>query len=128
MKKPHQQTIVVDFDKTVAEDRYPGIGRPMPGAKRALKRLKDAGYEIVIFSCRLTTDPGKPADEPVQQKAKIEAWLREQGMPFDRVEDGKDGKPHASHYIDDKALHYGGGEGDWDAICNYIIGKQEATA
>jgi len=119
--KEGNQTIVVDFDKTIAEDLYPSIGRPMPGAKRALQRLRDAGYKVVIYSCRLTEDPGKPSGEPQRQKALMEEWLGKNGIPFDSVDDGREGKPHAAHFVDDKALHYGGQEGDWDAICNYIL-------
>ena len=115
------KTIVVDFDKTIAEDRYPSIGRPMPGAKRALERLKAAGYRIVVFSCRLTDDPGKPPGEAARQKKLMEGWLEANGIPFDSVDDGHGGKPHAAHIVDDKALHYGGREGDWDAICDYIL-------
>ena len=123
------KVVVVDFDKTIAEDRYPSIGRLMPGVKRALDRLKKAGFKVVIFSCRLTLDPGRPPKEVERQRKAMEEYLRKNDVPFDEIDDGSKGKTHARFYIDDKAIRYNGQEGDWDAICNYILSgaKQHAT-
>lgn len=120
-QRESDRVVLVDFDKTIAEDRYPSIGRLMPGAKRALERIRDAGFEIVIFSCRLTPDPGKPPAEVGRQREAMEKYLRENGVPFDSIDDGRSGKPHSAFIVDDKALRYNGQVGDWDAICNYIL-------
>ena len=112
VKRKHK-TIVVDFDGTIAVDLYPDIGNPKPGAKKALEAFSAAGYEIVIFSCRLTNGGG-------DQKTRMEKWLKDHEMPFDRIDDGTKGKPHALWYIDDKAIWYGG-KNDWEAISKHIL-------
>jgi hypothetical protein len=121
-KRKHDKTLVIDFDGTIAEDKYPYIGKALPGAKEAIRKLKDAGYEIVIFSCRTTKNDGKPEAEVAEQKERMADWMRENDIPFDRIEDGRDGKPHCLYFVDNKALHYGGND-DWESICQYILSK-----
>ena len=45
-------TIVIDFDKTIANGRYPHIDRLKRGAKACINELYDAGHTIIINSCR----------------------------------------------------------------------------
>lgn len=120
--KQSDKVLIVDFDDTIARDEYPDIGSAMPGVKEALAKLKDAGFEIVIYTCRMTRNDGKPAGEAERQRKKIESWLDEQGIPFSRIEEGRDGKPHGRFYIDNKALHYGGDD-DWESIAAHILSK-----
>lgn len=121
-RKDSDKVLIIDFDGTIATDKYPDIGRPLPGVKEAMQRLKDAGFEIVIYTCRLTKNDGRPDAEIAEQKKKIAGWLEENGVKYDRIEDGRDGKPHAKFYVDNKALHYGGDD-DWDSISKYIISR-----
>lgn len=117
-KKP--DCLVVDFDGTIARDAYPDIGDPLPGVKDALGKLKDAGYEIIIFTARLTKNDGRPKDEPERQREKITAWLADHEIPYTRIDDGYNGKPHCDFIIDNKALHFGGKD-DWESISKYIL-------
>lgn len=115
----HDNVIVVDFDGTLSEDRkFPGMGEPMPGAAKAINKLKDAGYEIVIFTCRMNLVHGaRQAEE--QRKAIIE-WLDRHDIPYDSIYDGKDGKPFAKWFIDNKNLEYRGGN-DWERLTSRIL-------
>lgn len=44
--------IVVDFDGTVVEHKFPGVGEPVPGAIDTLKRFQDKGYLIILNTMR----------------------------------------------------------------------------
>lgn len=118
----HPKVLVVDFDGTIARDKYPDIGEPLPGVKDALGSLMDAGYEIAIFSCRMRKNDGRPGSVPEQQREAMEEWLETNEIPYTCIEDGYEGKPHADYYIDNKGLHFGGKE-DWESISKYILSK-----
>jgi len=121
--KKKRKTIVVDFDGTIAEDvPPPAIGRPMPGVKRALQRLVDAGYEVVVFTCRMTCDKGRTRADAEEQKQSITEWLDENEIPYTKIDDGFDGKPKALFYIDNKNLEYHGGN-DWEHLSSYILSQ-----
>ena len=120
--KKKRKTVVVDFDGTIAEDQFPSIGKPMPGVKKALQRLVDAGYEIVVFTCRTTCDKGHTRAEAEEQKQNITEWLDENDIPYTKIEDGFDGKPRALFYIDNKNLEYHGGS-DWEHLSSYILSQ-----
>lgn len=121
-KGDNKQAIVVDFDGTIAGDKYPDIGKPLPGVKVALQKLLDAGYEVVIYSARTRKNDGRPNHVAGDQIEKIKKWLKENDIPHTRLDDGYNGKPHAEHYIDNKALHYGGDD-DWESISSFILSK-----
>jgi len=44
--------IGIDFDGTIVEDNFPEIGPAIPGAIETIKEWYDAGYWIIIHSCR----------------------------------------------------------------------------
>jgi 2-hydroxy-3-keto-5-methylthiopentenyl-1-phosphate phosphatase len=112
------KTVVVDFDGTICEDnKFPGFGKPMPGVKEALDRLKEAGLDIVILSCRFDPNSPKMMEE---QKRKMAEWLDEHEIPYTRIDEGTEGKVQGLCYVDNKALHYEGGN-DWERICKEIL-------
>ena len=113
-------TVVVDFDGTIAADAFPSIGDPEPGVREALGSLRDAGFEIVVYSCRLNRGDGRPLGEVEKHHAMMVDWLRENAIPYDKIDMGYDGKPRADFYVDNKAMHYGGGD-DWERIAGNIL-------
>lgn len=55
-------TIYLDFDGTVVEHDYPIIGRPNYGCIEVIKKLQDAGHDIIINTYRAdlaTSEKGK---------------------------------------------------------------------
>jgi len=44
--------IGVDFDGTVVDHAYPDIGEPAPDALRVLKKLQEAGHNLILFTMR----------------------------------------------------------------------------
>ena len=50
------KTIAVDFDGTIVEDRYPDIGPLIPEARNVLRKYKDAGGKVILWTCRTGAD------------------------------------------------------------------------
>lgn len=45
-------TIAVDFDGTIVENKYPDIGELFPDAKRIINKYKSLGGHVIINTCR----------------------------------------------------------------------------
>lgn len=97
--------IAIDFDGTIVEDAFPGIGELKPGAAEVLKRLKAEGYYLILWTCR----SGKRLAEAAQ-------FLGEHGIRFDKYNEscpanielysGEDTrKVYADLYIDDRGIY-----------------------
>lgn len=95
--------IAVDFDGTLASDKFPDIGEPNIKLINAIKRLYKKGHEIILWTSR----EGRALQNALD-------WCREQGLEFHKVNDNLDRikeqynmnvrKVFADVYIDDKAL------------------------
>lgn len=120
-----QPTIGVDFDGTLCDFAYPGIGAPKPGAKEALARFRKLGYRVVIWTCRTCSyhfdifggDPAQPTMERTHV-IEMKAWLDHHGFEYDEIDDGSRGKLHADFYVDDKAIRF---ENNWNWIASHIV-------
>jgi hypothetical protein len=115
---PVTKIIAVDFDDTIAENRYPDVGMIEPGAIAALNRLKNAGYSIMIYSSR--TGSGHPHHE--EAVAKMKKFLDDNKVPYDTIHDGTGGKPLADYYIDDKGVPY---QGSWETVVDAILPRKK---
>jgi len=96
-----EDTISVDFDGVLHDitggwTGYAPEGQPVPGARDFVAQLVADGYEVVISSCRAYTLIGREG---------MRRWLEQHGFP--RVEVTCE-KPHAKHYIDDRAIRFDG--------------------
>ena len=102
--KHRKEIIAVDLDGTLAE--YTGwksiahIGDPYPGAKEFMAELKSKGYELVIYTARVSLFWNKELDIVVSY---IRKWLATHDIPYDSIYAGN-GKVFADYYIDDKAV------------------------
>lgn len=105
--------ICVDFDRTIAQPaKHPAIGEPIEGAKESLAKLKDLGYNVIIYSCRGDTEEGLKA---------MEEWLDKHDMPYDSIFSGE--KPFFKYLIDDRAIHFD----SWDKVIQKVE-KSEKNA
>lgn len=114
--------IAIDFDGTIHDGQWPGIGRPLPGAREEINALRAEGHYIIIWTCR----EGRRQTEMVN-------WLLEQDIHFDRVNDHQPGqvaaygtdarKVYAHCYVDDKNV---GGMLLWKDIALWVR-RQEAA-
>ena len=93
--------IACDFDGTLCKHEFPNIGSPNIEVINFIKRLKNQGHKIILWTCR----DGKYLDEAVN-------WCKNFGLEFDTVNDNiqevKDNfvqlsnKVYADIYIDDR--------------------------
>lgn len=108
--------IAIDFDETLHTGTWPQIGQPKAFAPDTLRRLKEDGHYLIIWTCR----EGKEQTDAVN-------WLLEHNIPFDRINDNhpentrKYGtnarKVNADLYLDDRQL---GGLPDWSIILDMV--------
>nr|DAM44022.1 MAG TPA: nucleotidase 5'-nucleotidase [Caudoviricetes sp.] len=110
--------IAIDFDGTICQNEYPEIGEPMPLAIWSIKKLKERGHDLILWTCR----QGELLDDAVR-------WCEEHGIHFDLVNEhepnnlkafgGVSGnKVFADIYIDDHNL---GGFPGWERAMEIII-------
>ena len=64
----------IDFDGTLCENDFPNIGEPKQTIINYIKRLKECGHYIGLWTCR----EGKILDEAVE-------WCKEHGIVFDTI-------------------------------------------
>lgn len=95
----------VDFDGTLCESEFPGIGAPnMYLIKHLIKRRKQ-GNKIILWTCR--------CGEQLQQAVE---WCKNHGLEFDAINENlpeivewfggaESRKIHADVFIDDKAVN-----------------------
>lgn len=120
-------TIAIDFDGTLCEFQYPGIGPPKRYAREALEVFRNLGYRILIYSCRTSHryyeifggDPSQPTMERERVKEMV-SWLNEHKIPFDEIDDGSKGKPMADYYIDDKGIRF---ENNWPEVMAFVFDR-----
>lgn len=104
--------ILIDFDQVIHKYSVGWIegiiyDEEISGVKEVINEFKKDGYEIIIFTCRLSeTAHGK---EGVQtQRKMIEEWLKEHNIQVDGITAEK---LPAEIYIDDRGYRF---EGKWD--------------
>lgn len=101
--------------------KWPGIGLPAPHSVDVMRRLKEDGHYLIIWTCR----EGKEQTEMVN-------WMLEHGIPFDRINDhhpdsirqygSSSRKVYAHLYVDDKQV---GGLPMWKDIYEYAKKQEE---
>jgi len=104
--------IAVDFDGTIVDDAYPGIGKPKMFAFQTLKEMQKDGHRLILWTYR----HGKRLDEAVEfcKKNSIEFYAVNRSFPEEPAHDEKvSRKIHADLFIDDR--NFGGFPG-WGEI------------
>lgn len=94
----------VDFDGTLCESVYPGIGKPNIVLINHLIKRRKQGNKVILWTCRCE-----------QRLEEAVSWCKEHGLEFDAVNEnlpemiewyGNDcRKVFADVYIDDKAVN-----------------------
>lgn len=100
-------SVAVDFDGTLVEDKFPEIGEPKRDVIRLIKRLKNCGVRLILWTCRKDDNNEKHLERAVQ-------WCKRHGLSFDAVNEnlpevqekwgGDTRKVLADYYLDDKAV------------------------
>lgn len=109
--------IAVDFDGTIVEHKFPEIGRPIPGAFEALRKLKLMGHKLILWTCRSDNDPAFDF-RPLLTEAVV--FCKNNGIEFDAINSNvsdRAGLPspkiYADLYIDDRAFPLSDAENIW---------------
>ena len=102
--------IAVDFDGTIVEDAYPGIGEAKIFAFETLKRLQDDGHRLILWTYRCNNR----LDEAVEfcKANGIEFYAVNKSFPEEEFTGDVSRKIHADLFIDDRNIGgvYGWGE------------------
>jgi ribonucleotide monophosphatase NagD (HAD superfamily) len=96
--------IACDFDGTIAYDAFPEVGGFKPHAERVLKKIKEYGGQIIIWTCRTS-----------YQAELVKEMLQKAGVKYDAFNDNlkesldifpdNSRKVFADIYIDDRSIH-----------------------
>ena len=104
--------IAVDFDGTIVEDKYPGVGKAKPFAIETLKMLQNDGHRLILWTYRhgakLQDAVKFMEDNGVPPYAVNRSYPEEAAHPSDVSR-----KIHADLFIDDR--NFGGFPG-WGEI------------
>ncbi len=92
--------IAIDFDGTIVEHAYPAIGAPVPNALHTMKRLKEAGHKIFIWTMRSGSELKEAVD-----------YVQSNGIMLDGINNNpeqyrwtRSPKCYAHLYVDDASL------------------------
>lgn len=109
--------IAVDFDGTIAENKYPSIGKPIPFAFETMKMLQSKGHRLILWTVRT----GKLLDEAVEfcKKHGVEFYAVNEDFPGEGSKI-KNRKLNADIFIDDRNI---GGLMQWGEIYQTLSGE-----
>jgi histidinol phosphatase-like enzyme len=119
------KVILIDFDGTIVRGAFPEIGKPMPMAFEVMKELKEAGWKLILWTCR--EDEGYNINR--QYLTEAVRFCKENGVDFDAVNEAipeldfrcdtcKKRKPYADVVVDNKNL---GGFPGWEVVRKMLI-------
>ncbi len=116
-------TIAVDFDGTIVEDNYPGIGKPQLFAFDTLNKLQEKGHRLILWTYR----HGRALDEAVAfcKENGITFYAVNKSFPEEIFDDKYSRKINADLFIDDRNF---GGMVSWGEIYQSIIGEDQPPA
>jgi hypothetical protein len=103
--------IAVDFDGTIVEDRFPGIGKPQLFAFETLKALQQQQHQLILWTVR----EGKALQEAVDfcKKHGIEFYAVNKNFPEEILEPEQSRKLNVDYFIDDRNI---GGFLGWSKV------------
>lgn len=78
--------IAVDFDGTLCDHRFPGMGAPHQEVITALIKLRAAGHKLILWTCR----EGDILTSAIQ-------WCHQHGLDFDAVNESLTESIRACH-------------------------------
>jgi trehalose-6-phosphatase len=115
MEERKIQIIAVDFDGTLCTDSYPQIGIPNLPLIDLLRRMREQGKQVILWTCRC----GELLEQAVD-------WCKRFGLEFDAVNENvpetmarygtESRKISADVYIDDKSCFPWGYGKSWNKV------------
>ncbi len=126
-EKEKYKRVMIDLDKTIHPYRKGwDDGKledpPYPEAKPAIDKLRDAGYEIVIYTTRASLGNAEEHKENIEDEIQnVSSYLKNHGIYFDRITGDKIA---ADFYIDDKAVTIK--DGNWKDVLSQIKKREKS--
>jgi len=117
--------IAVDFDGTIVDHEYPGIGKEKLFAFQTLKELEKLGARLILWTFRT----GKELDEAIEycRKNGVEFYAVNKNYPEEIFDETVSRKIDADIYIDDKNIGgFPGWSGVWQILTPYELQQLEA--
>ncbi|HEX7492773.1 MAG TPA: hypothetical protein VF346_01020 [Bacteroidales bacterium] len=117
--------IAVDFDGTIVDHQYPGIGKEKLFAFQTLKELEKLGARLILWTFRT----GKELDDAVGycKDNGIEFYAVNKNYPEEIFDETVSRKIDADIYIDDRNIGGFPGWSDiWQILIPYELLEQEA--
>ncbi|HQK36137.1 MAG: BT0820 family HAD-type phosphatase [Bacteroidales bacterium] len=113
--------IAVDFDGTIVENKFPGIGREKIFAFRTLRELQRQGHQIILWTFRT----GKQLEEAVEfcRRHGLEFYAVNKSFPEEEFDETISRKIDADIFIDDRNL---GGFPGWGEAWQIITGNDSS--
>ena len=110
--------IAIDFDGTIVEDGYPGIGKPRIFAFETLRKLQEDGHRLILWTYR----NGSRLNEAVDfcKGNGIEFYAVNKSFEEEQFDDTKSRKIYADLFIDDRNI---GGVLGWGEIYQMITNE-----
>jgi hydroxymethylpyrimidine pyrophosphatase-like HAD family hydrolase len=111
-------TIAIDFDGTIVEDEYPGIGKPRLFAFDTLKKLQEKGHRLILWTYR----NGKHLDDAVAfcEANGISFYAVNKSFPEESFDPKYSRKINADYFIDDRNI---GGIMGWGEIYQMLVSE-----
>ena len=111
-------TLAIDFDGTIVEDGYPGIGKPRLFAFETLKKLQENGHRLILWTYR----SGQTLDEAVTfcKENGIEFYAVNKSFAEEEYDETKSRKIYADLFIDDRNI---GGVLGWGEIYQMLTNE-----
>lgn len=120
--------IAIDFDGTIVDHEYPEIGKLKKNVQRVLRRIKDDGHDIIIWTVRSKVNDAISKAVDALHVAGIEYTCINDDAPQVKYEWGWadfSRKIYADVYIDDRNL--GGLPDDWEEIYSILLKHPDYT-
>lgn len=105
------KVIAIDFDGTIVEHKYPGIGKEMPFAFHTIRALQQKGHRLILWTYR----QGKSLEAAVEycRDHSIEFYAVNENYPGETRQKKYGRKLNADVFIDDRNV---GGFLGWNNI------------
>lgn len=112
-------TIAVDFDGTIVDNKFPGIGKPKLFAVETLKRLQEEGHLLILWTYR----SGKHLEAAVEfcNEQGLEFYAVNKSYPEEEFDETISRKILADVFIDDRNI---GGLLGWGEIYHKLTSSE----
>ena len=118
----NQLIIAIDFDGTIVDDKYPGIGAAKIFAFETLKEMQKKGYRLILWTYRC----GERLDDAVEfcKKNGIEFYAVNNSYPEEKFDGKVSRKINADVFIDDRNV---GGLLGWGEVYQQLLNTPQPS-